>query len=81
MHGLLTNMPVFLLALQVEAVDLIGDGKAPYLVQSEEGATYDQMWRDKKGCEIDFNKPGLEVHNFIRGSDKVCLVLYLSRYY
>ena len=37
---------------QVEAVDLIGDGKAPKIPQPEEGATYDKIWKKKEVAKV-----------------------------
>jgi len=54
-----------------EAVQLIHDGKAPRIVQSEEGATYEELWTKKEHAKIDWNQPGEKIHNFIRGSDRV----------
>lgn len=54
-----------------EAVDLIAEGNAPGTPQPEEGATYDQMWKKKELAKIEWNKPGLGLHNFIRGNDKL----------
>jgi hypothetical protein len=38
--------------VQVEAVDLISDGKAPRIVQTEEGATYDKIWKKKEVAKV-----------------------------
>ncbi|KAK3610577.1 hypothetical protein CHS0354_009017 [Potamilus streckersoni] len=53
-----------------EAVQLIVDGKAPVITQPEEGATYDALLK-KDTVKIDWNKPAENIHNFIRGCDKV----------
>ncbi|XP_002736701.1 cytosolic 10-formyltetrahydrofolate dehydrogenase-like [Saccoglossus kowalevskii] len=53
-----------------EAVDLIHEGKAPRIAQSEEGATYDKIWKKKSVAEINWNQPAEVLHNFIRGNDK-----------
>ncbi|KAL1501486.1 hypothetical protein ABEB36_006798 [Hypothenemus hampei] len=53
------------------AVDMVADGSAPKLPQSEKGATYDPMLNKPELQKIDFNKTGLELHNFIRGMDSV----------
>ena len=37
---------------QVEAVDLIGDEKAPKIPQPEEGATYDKIWKKKEVAKV-----------------------------
>lgn len=58
----------------VEAVELIRAGQAPKIPQSEIGASYDPILRGKEErCELDFNlkDTALQVHNFIRGLDKV----------
>ena len=39
--------------------------------QWEGGATYDQIWQKKEVAEVNWNQPALQIHNFIRGSDKV----------
>ncbi|KAL3853603.1 hypothetical protein ACJMK2_017137 [Sinanodonta woodiana] len=53
-----------------EAVQLIVDGKAPVIIQPEEGATYDALLK-KDTVKIDWKKPAENIHNFIRGCDKV----------
>jgi len=55
----------------VEAVELIAEGKAPRIVQTEEGATYDPIWKKKDVAKIDWNKPAKTLHDFIRGNDKL----------
>ncbi len=52
----------------VEAVDLIVQGKAPRLPQDHSQATYDPPC-DEKVAAVDWNKPGHQVFNFIRGTD------------
>lgn len=42
----------FFFSFQVEAVDLIGDGKAPKIPQPEEGATYDKIWKKKEVAKV-----------------------------
>ena len=37
---------------KVEAVDLISEGKAPRIVQPEEGATYDKIWKKKDVAKV-----------------------------
>ena len=37
---------------QGEAVQLIADGKAPRIVQPEEGATYDKIWKKKEVAQV-----------------------------
>ncbi|PVD24205.1 hypothetical protein C0Q70_14675 [Pomacea canaliculata] len=53
-----------------EAVQMIEDGKAPRITQPEEGATYDPLLKKDK-VEINWNQTAEEIHNFIRGNDKV----------
>ncbi|KAJ3652204.1 hypothetical protein Zmor_018189 [Zophobas morio] len=53
------------------AVDLVADGTAPHEPQTEKGATYDPMLNKPELQKIDWNKTGLEIHNFIRGMDSV----------
>ena len=55
---------------QAEAVQLIGDGKAPSIVQPTEGATYDPIMK-KERAQLDWSVTGQDIHNFIRGNDKV----------
>ena len=55
---------------QAEAVQLIADGKAPKITQPEEGATYEHIMK-KEVAKIDWNQPALDLHNFIRGNDKI----------
>jgi methionyl-tRNA formyltransferase len=52
----------------VEAVDLIGAGKAPVTTQDERLATYEPICRDEH-AKVDFSKPAREVYNLIRGCD------------
>ncbi|KAH0616972.1 hypothetical protein JD844_028500 [Phrynosoma platyrhinos] len=54
----------------VEAVQLIADGKAPRIPQSEEGATYEGIQK-KENAEISWDQPAAALHNWIRGHDKV----------
>nr|XP_060632894.1 mitochondrial 10-formyltetrahydrofolate dehydrogenase isoform X1 [Anolis sagrei ordinatus] len=54
----------------VEAVQLIADGKAPRIPQSEEGATYEGIQK-KENAEIPWDQPASALHNWIRGHDKV----------
>ncbi|XP_060582139.1 cytosolic 10-formyltetrahydrofolate dehydrogenase-like isoform X2 [Ruditapes philippinarum] len=53
-----------------EAVRLIDTGMAPKLVQSEKGATYDAMLK-KSNVKINWDMSAEQIHNFIRGCDKV----------
>jgi methionyl-tRNA formyltransferase len=52
----------------IEAVDLIKQGKAPKIPQSEEKATYEPPCDDSV-AGIDWKKPGQEVYNLMRGCD------------
>jgi len=52
----------------IEAVDLIAAGKAPRLPQDHSKATYDPPC-DEKVAGLNWQKPGREVFNFIRGCD------------
>ncbi|KAM9860206.1 cytosolic 10-formyltetrahydrofolate dehydrogenase-like [Aulostomus maculatus] len=54
----------------VEAVKLIGAGKAPRITQPQEGATYECIQR-KENAKIDWSQPAEALHNWIRGNDKV----------
>ncbi|XP_062989479.1 mitochondrial 10-formyltetrahydrofolate dehydrogenase [Elgaria multicarinata webbii] len=54
----------------VEAVQLIADGKAPRIPQSEEGASYEGIQK-KENAEISWDQPASALHNWIRGHDKV----------
>eukprot|EP00898_Chlorokybus_atmophyticus_P002797 jgi/Chlat1/3518/Chrsp23S03699 len=54
-----------------EAVQLIAEGRAPRITQPTEGATYDPIWKNKDQAKIDWSKTAEEIHNFIRGNDKV----------
>lgn len=53
------------------AVDMVANGTAPKIVQSEKGATYDPMLNKPELQKIDWNKSAWELHNFIRGMDSV----------
>lgn len=48
----LLDLSFFCFIYQVEAVDLIGDGKAPKIPQPEEGATYDKIWKKKEVAKV-----------------------------
>ncbi len=52
----------------LEAVDLIAKGQAPRLPQDHSKGTYDPPC-DEKVAALDWNKPGRQVFNFIRGCD------------
>ncbi|XP_013783953.1 cytosolic 10-formyltetrahydrofolate dehydrogenase-like [Limulus polyphemus] len=55
-----------------EAVDMIANGTAPKETQPEEGATYDPSLSKKELCQIHFDQlTGEQLHNFIRGMDKI----------
>uniref|UniRef100_A0A671T2F1 10-formyltetrahydrofolate dehydrogenase n=1 Tax=Sinocyclocheilus anshuiensis TaxID=1608454 RepID=A0A671T2F1_9TELE len=54
----------------VEAVQLIADGKAPKIPQSEEGASYEGIQK-KSNAKVNMAQPTEVIHNFIRGHDKV----------
>uniref|UniRef100_A0A4W5LEH2 10-formyltetrahydrofolate dehydrogenase n=1 Tax=Hucho hucho TaxID=62062 RepID=A0A4W5LEH2_9TELE len=49
----------------VESVQLIADGKAPRIPQTEEGASYEGIQKKSN------SKPAEAIHNWIRGHDKV----------
>ncbi|XP_032809941.1 mitochondrial 10-formyltetrahydrofolate dehydrogenase [Petromyzon marinus] len=53
-----------------EAVQLIADGKAPRIPQTEEGASYEGI-QHKEAAQINFDQPAEAIHNWIRGHDKV----------
>ncbi|XP_061419040.1 mitochondrial 10-formyltetrahydrofolate dehydrogenase-like [Lethenteron reissneri] len=53
-----------------EAVQLIADGKAPRIPQTEEGATYEGI-QHKEAAQINFDQSAEAIHNWIRGHDKV----------
>ncbi|XP_032445139.1 mitochondrial 10-formyltetrahydrofolate dehydrogenase [Xiphophorus hellerii] len=54
----------------VEAVQLIADGKAPRIPQTEEGASYEGIQK-KSNSRVDWAQPAEAIHNWIRGHDKV----------
>ncbi|XP_053325425.1 cytosolic 10-formyltetrahydrofolate dehydrogenase [Spea bombifrons] len=54
----------------VEAVKLIAQGTAPKIPQPKEGATYDPIQK-KENAKINWDQSAEEIHNFIRGNDKV----------
>ncbi|XP_056444110.1 mitochondrial 10-formyltetrahydrofolate dehydrogenase [Gadus chalcogrammus] len=54
----------------VESVQLIADGKAPRVVQSEEGASYEGIQK-KSNAKVNWAQPAEAIHNWIRGHDKV----------
>ena len=56
--------------MQGEAVHLVAAGKAPKIEQNHDEATYEHIMSKDK-AKIDFNQTGWQLHNFIRGNDKV----------
>ncbi|XP_071784206.1 cytosolic 10-formyltetrahydrofolate dehydrogenase-like isoform X1 [Asterias amurensis] len=54
-----------------EAVEMIANGTAPKIVQPEEGATYDPIWKKKEVAQINWDQSGEMLHNFIRGNDMI----------
>ena len=52
----------------IEAVDLVAQEKAPRIPQDHSKATYDPPC-DEKVAGLDWNRPGHQVFNFIRGTD------------
>uniref|UniRef100_A0A8C5FM67 10-formyltetrahydrofolate dehydrogenase n=1 Tax=Gadus morhua TaxID=8049 RepID=A0A8C5FM67_GADMO len=54
----------------VESVQLIADGKAPRVIQSEEGASYEGIQK-KSNAKVNWAQPAEAIHNWIRGHDKV----------
>ncbi|XP_019584021.2 mitochondrial 10-formyltetrahydrofolate dehydrogenase [Rhinolophus sinicus] len=54
----------------VEAVQLIADGKAPRVPQTEEGVTYEGIQK-KENAKISWDQSAEVLHNWIRGHDKV----------
>ncbi|XP_024587864.1 mitochondrial 10-formyltetrahydrofolate dehydrogenase isoform X2 [Neophocaena asiaeorientalis asiaeorientalis] len=54
----------------VEAVQLIADGKAARMPQSEAAATYEGIQK-KENAEISWDQSAEALHNWIRGHDKV----------
>ncbi|MGH0145113.1 UNVERIFIED_CONTAM: hypothetical protein FKN15_024468 [Acipenser sinensis] len=55
---------------KVDAVRLIAEGKAPRIIQPEEGATYEGIQK-KDNAKINWDQPAEAIHNWIRGNDKV----------
>lgn len=57
--------------VQVEAVQLVAEGTAPKVTQTDVGATYDPMVK-KATAKINWEgATAWDVHNWIRGHDKV----------
>ncbi|KAJ8373659.1 hypothetical protein SKAU_G00042390 [Synaphobranchus kaupii] len=54
----------------VEAVQLIADGKAPRIPQTEEGASYEGIQK-RSNSKVNLDQPAEVIHNWIRGHDKV----------
>ncbi|XP_060885314.1 mitochondrial 10-formyltetrahydrofolate dehydrogenase [Labrus mixtus] len=54
----------------VESVQLIADGKAPKVPQTEEGASYEGIQK-KSNAKVNLAQPAHAIHNWIRGHDKV----------
>lgn len=54
----------------VESVQLIADGKAPRIPQTEEGASYEGIQK-KSNAKVNLAQPAEAIHNWIRGHDKV----------
>lgn len=52
-----------------ESVNMVANGIAPRINQTEEGATYDPALFKPETHQIDWSKGGLALHNFIRGLD------------
>ncbi|XP_040886547.1 mitochondrial 10-formyltetrahydrofolate dehydrogenase [Toxotes jaculatrix] len=54
----------------VESVQLIADGRAPRIPQTEEGASYEGIQK-KSNARVNLAQPAETIHNWIRGHDKV----------
>ena len=52
----------------VEAVEMVKNGTAPKIEQDHSKATY-EGWCRSSDVMIDWNSPGVEIYNLIRGSD------------
>ncbi|CAK1541584.1 unnamed protein product [Leptosia nina] len=52
-----------------ESVNMVANGTAPRIEQTEEGATYDPALFKPETHQIVWSKSGVELHNFIRGLD------------
>lgn len=52
-----------------EAVNQVAKETAPSIVQSEDGATYDEYLNKPELCRLHFDQPAVDMHNFIRGLD------------
>ena len=56
------------IAALTEAVKLVGEGKAPRIIQDDSRATYEPPCNDRVAA-IDWSKNGKEIYNLIRGCD------------
>ncbi|XP_055593007.1 cytosolic 10-formyltetrahydrofolate dehydrogenase [Uranotaenia lowii] len=54
-----------------DAVDMIAEGRAPKITQTEVGATYDPALFREENQYINLNQPAERIFNFIRGLDSV----------
>ena len=52
-----------------EAVNQVAKETAPSIVQTEEGATYDDYLNKPDLCRLKLNQPAIQIHDFIRGLD------------
>ncbi|XP_039297182.1 mitochondrial 10-formyltetrahydrofolate dehydrogenase isoform X2 [Nilaparvata lugens] len=52
-----------------EAVDLVAAGKAPKIVQPQEGASFEPSVRKKSFRKVNWDQPATAIHNFVRGLD------------
>ncbi|XP_054722223.1 mitochondrial 10-formyltetrahydrofolate dehydrogenase-like [Uloborus diversus] len=60
------------IAAMAEAVTMVANGTAPKIPQTEEGASYEPALNKLELCMIKFEELNVqELHNFIRGMDKV----------
>ncbi|KAJ1530815.1 hypothetical protein ONE63_005662 [Megalurothrips usitatus] len=51
------------------AVNMVADGTAPAIEQSEEGASYDPALKKKELTLVRWDQPAKRIHDFIRGLD------------
>ena len=54
-----------------EAVNLVAEERAPVIMQSKLGATYDAMLNKADLCKLNLAQPARKIHDFIRGLDSV----------
>lgn len=54
-----------------QAIDLVANGNAPKIPQTEIGATYDPAMFKQENHEINLAQPGRRIFDFIRGLDSV----------